>query len=132
MQDRWTIQQAQPVTDSVYRLLLVFVTAFVVEKTTGILTGITPVTLALHFGPDFHPSQILTHFLVTLMGGPGSILHILFYCIMLWSFGTELERLWGSYNFLKFFFIGTAGGAAFSAVVSLALPGFFISGFGAG
>ncbi len=132
MQERWTIQQAQPVTDSVYRLILVFVLAYIAEKGIGLLTGVSVMPLALHFGPDFHATQILTHFFLTLMPGLGSVLHVLFYCLMLWSFGSELERLWGSYHFLRFFLLGVAGGTVTAAVVSLLLPGFYVAGFGGG
>ena len=38
-----------------------------------------------------------------------SFLHILFNMLFLWMFGTELERLWGTRNFLKYYFITGIG-----------------------
>src|SRR6266536_388996 len=34
----------------------------------------------------------------------GGLFHILFNMLALWMFGTELERLWGTNFFLKFYF----------------------------
>ena len=56
----------------------------------------------------YHPSQVRPNVpdfkiwqLVTYMFLHGGILHILFNMFMLWMFGTELEREWGTKEFLK-------------------------------
>ena len=33
------------------------------------------------------------------------LFHLLFNMLALWMFGTELERIWGRRNFLKFYFV---------------------------
>ena len=35
----------------------------------------------------------------------GGVIHILFNMLALWMFGTELERIWGTRFFLKFYFV---------------------------
>ena len=35
----------------------------------------------------------------------GGIFHILFNMLALWMFGVELERMWGSRFFVKFYFV---------------------------
>ncbi len=47
--------------------------------------------------------------------------HILFNMLALWMFGVELERLWGTRFFLKYYFL-TGVGAAFTTIVLAFLP----------
>jgi len=61
--------------------------------------------------------------IVTYLFLHGSIFHILFNMLALWMFGVELERMWGSRYFTKYYFVCGVGGAATMLVVSL-LPGF--------
>ena len=56
-----------------------------------------------------------------LHGGP---FHILFNMLTLWMFGTELERMWGSRFFTKYYFVTGLGAAATQILLSLA-PGAF-------
>jgi membrane associated rhomboid family serine protease len=51
----------------------------------------------------------------------GNLFHILFNMLALWMFGTELERIWGTRFFLKFYFV-TGIGAAILTVVFSFLP----------
>ncbi len=61
------------------------------------------------------PTDIVYHFkiwqLVTYMflHDPTGIWHILFNMFFLWMFGADLEREWGSVEFLKFYFITGIG-----------------------
>jgi len=82
------------------------------------------------------PVMVVEHFkiwqLVTYMFLHVGLLHILFNMLALWMFGAELERIWGTRYFLKFYFV-TGGGAAiltviFSYVFSLELQGAVIIG----
>jgi len=50
---------------------------------------------------------------------PSGILHILFNMLALWMFGTELERIWGTRYFLKFYFVTGVGAAIVTVLVSL-------------
>ena len=47
----------------------------------------------------------------------GSLLHILFNMLTLWMFGVELERLWGTRFFVRFYFVAGVG----AAIVAVAL-----------
>lgn len=120
-----------PVTPSVARLLLIFGTAFFVE-TIAYLAGTASMGLhVLEAGPGFHPVQIITHIFIS--GAPAGFLGTILKLLMLWIFGSELERLWGSYNFLKFFLLNLVGGTfLFLFVASFLLPGEAILGFDAG
>lgn len=59
------------------------------------------------------PSDVVTHFyvwqLVTYMFLHQGIAHILFNMLALWMFGVEFERLWGTRQFLKFYFFCGVG-----------------------
>ncbi len=45
--------------------------------------------------------------------------HILFNMLALWMFGTELERMWGTRYFLKFYFVTGIGAGALTVLFSL-------------
>jgi membrane associated rhomboid family serine protease len=49
----------------------------------------------------------------------GGLFHILFNMLALWMFGTELERLWGTRYFLKFYFVTGIGAAILTVLFSL-------------
>src|SRR5215471_15370910 len=55
---------------------------------------------------------------VTYLFLHADILHILFNMLALWMFGTELERIWGTRFFLKFYFIVGVGAAVLTIAVS--------------
>jgi membrane associated rhomboid family serine protease len=57
--------------------------------------------------------------LATYMFLHGGLFHILFNMLALWMFGTELERIWGTRYFLKFYFVTGIGAAALTVFVSL-------------
>src|SRR6266700_4526531 len=57
--------------------------------------------------------------LATYMFLHGGIFHILFNMLALWMFGTELERIWGTRYFLKFYFVTGIGAGALTVFVSL-------------
>ena len=67
------------------------------------------------------PADVLGHFYLwqplTYLFLHGDIFHILYNMLALWFFGSELERLWGTDKFLRFFFICGVGA---SLVVVLA------------
>ena len=57
--------------------------------------------------------------LVTYMFVHAGLFHILFNMLALWMFGTELERIWGTRFFLKFYFITGIGAACLTVLMSL-------------
>jgi membrane associated rhomboid family serine protease len=56
---------------------------------------------------------------VTYMFVHGSIVHILFNMLALWMFGVELERLWGTRFFVKYYAITGIGAGLLTVAVSL-------------
>lgn len=48
----------------------------------------------------------------------GGLFHLLFNLFALWMFGCQLERQWGTKNFVKYFFVTGIGAGICSAVVS--------------
>jgi membrane associated rhomboid family serine protease len=47
----------------------------------------------------------------------GSVLHILFNMLFLWMMGSEIERLWGSREFLKYYLITGCGAGLVNVLV---------------
>src|SRR6266700_2001308 len=72
-----------------------------------------------------HPLLVVQKYEVwqvaTYMFLHGGIFHILFNMLALWMFGTELERIWGTRYFLKFYFV-TGIGAGILTVLFSSLP----------
>jgi membrane associated rhomboid family serine protease len=75
-----------------------------------------------------HPYEVVGGFrlwqVVTYMFLHGGLFHILFNMLALWMFGTELERLWGTRYFLKFYFVTGIGAAVLTVLFSLLPFGF--------
>jgi membrane associated rhomboid family serine protease len=87
-------------------------------------------SFAVKFG--LVPAAVTQNFylwqLVTYIFLHGGFFHILFNMFALYMFGSELELMWGTRQFTKFFFITGIGAAITSIVVS---PGSFIPIIGA-
>jgi membrane associated rhomboid family serine protease len=62
--------------------------------------------------------------LVSYMFLHAGIAHILFNMLALWMFGAELERVWGTQYFLKYYFVTGVGAGALTVVFSLLPFGF--------
>jgi membrane associated rhomboid family serine protease len=56
---------------------------------------------------------------VTYMFLHGGLFHILFNMLGLWMFGAELERIWGTRYFLKFYFVTGVGAGLLTVLISL-------------
>src|SRR5437870_4943723 len=69
------------------------------------------------------PAMVVRNFwlwqLATYMFLHGGLLHILFNMLALWMFGTELERIWGTRYFLKFYFVSGIGAALLTVAFAL-------------
>jgi membrane associated rhomboid family serine protease len=57
--------------------------------------------------------------LATYMFLHGGLFHILFNMLALWMFGTELEHVWGTRYFVKFYFVTGIGAGILTVVLSL-------------
>jgi membrane associated rhomboid family serine protease len=52
----------------------------------------------------------------------GGVMHILFNLLGIWMFGVELERMWGTRYFTKFYAVSGLGGAAAMLLMALVPP----------
>jgi len=94
-----------PLTPAIKALVIANVLAFAVSwfwRPVIVLFGLQPAEV-------FGAARIWQPF--TYMFLHGGIGHILFNMLALWMFGVELERMWGSRFFLKFYFVAGVGAA---------------------
>ena len=72
-----------------------------------------------------HPDFVFKKFYIwqffTYMFLHAGFFHIFFNMLMLWMFGSEVERTWGSKEFLKFYFICGVGAGLFQLIFKPAL-----------
>lgn len=130
-----------PITDNVLRLILVLIAAFFLESiaatffyASGPLSGQSGL-MAAHalfyggsgYGDGFHPAQLITHVLLVPTGF-GGLLPLLFNGLLLYFFGSELERQWGSHHFLRFVLYTTLGGIV-AALLARLIPDVVQRGF---
>src|SRR3954464_13157298 len=109
---------AGPLSTTLKVLIAANVAAFITTSFAPSLLeylGLVPV-LVLH--------QFWIWQLATYMFLHGGIFHILFNMLALWMFGAELERIWGSRYFLKFYFVTGVGAAVLTVLFSLLPFGF--------
>ena len=85
------------------------------------------VTDVLGLRPIFVVRYFWAWQLATYMFLHGGVFHIVFNMLALWMFGTELERIWGTRYFLKFYFVTGIGAGALTVLFSL-LPFEFAQG----
>ena len=62
--------------------------------------------------------------LVTYMFVHAGVFHLLFNMLVLWMIGSELERMWGTRYFLKFYFVTGVGAGALTVLFSFLPFGF--------
>jgi membrane associated rhomboid family serine protease len=84
--------------------------ATLVEPSLQIYLGLVPMWV-LH---DKRIWQVVTYMFIH-----AGMFHIIFNMLALWMFGTELERIWGTRFFLKFYFITGVGAALLTIALSL-------------
>ena len=102
-----------PISTALKALIAANVAAFVI---TSLLPGLKGY---LGLVPALVLSQFWLWQLVTYMFLHGGIFHILFNMLALWMFGAELERIWGTRYFLKFYFVTGIGAGALTVLFSL-------------
>jgi membrane associated rhomboid family serine protease len=94
--------------------------ALVVANVVAFLLGLVAPAVTLWLG--LRPADVVGSLAfwqpVTYMFLHGGIFHILFNMLALWMFGVELERMWGSRFFLKFYFVAGVGAALTTLLLS--------------
>lgn len=107
-----------PLTPAVRALIVANVAAFLVSWLLPSITlylGLMPAAVVQRLWVW----QPLTY--MFLHAGP---LHLLFNMLALWMFGVELERLWGTLFFARFYIVAGVGAAATTVALSLLPFGF--------
>ena len=99
--------------------------AIVIANVVGfVLSVLVPeITLRLGLVPQAVLEQGALWQPFTYMFLHGGIFHLLFNMLALWMFGVELERMWGSAFFTKYYFVTGLGAAAAQILLGL-FPGF--------
>ena len=100
--------------------------AIVIANAAAFLVTLIVPELTLRFG--LRPADIFGRLHVwqpiTYMFLHAGIFHILFNMLALWMFGVELERMWGSRFFAKYYFVCGIGAAMTTVLLSF-VPGSF-------
>ncbi len=104
-----------PVTPAIKVLMAVNVAAFLlvlVIPALRLYLGLRPATIL----QDLYVWQPITYMFLH-----AGVFHILFNMLALWMFGVELERMWGSRYFTKFYLVA-GGGAALTTLLLSFMP----------
>jgi membrane associated rhomboid family serine protease len=104
-----------PVTPAVKALLFANIGVFLLELIVPELVpllGLRPQSV-IESGWVWQP---LTYM---FLHDPRAFTHILFNMLGIWMFGVELERLWGTKFFVRYYFVAGIGAAATSILVAL-------------
>ena len=107
-----------PISTALKALLAANVVMFIVTAlvpSLRVLLGLVPVAVT---------SRLYVWQLATYMFLHGGIFHILFNMLALWMFGAELEHIWGTRYFLKFYFATGIGAGVLTVLFSLLPFGF--------
>jgi membrane associated rhomboid family serine protease len=102
-----------PLSPALKALIAANIVLFVVQLAAPWLTW------SLGMMPAAVIGQLRLWQLVTYMFVHAGLLHILFNMLALWMFGTELERIWGTRYFLKYYFVTGIGAAVLTVFFSL-------------
>jgi membrane associated rhomboid family serine protease len=107
-----------PLTPAIKALIWTNVGMFVISV---VVPGIT---LYLALVPAAVVERLFVWQPVTYLFLHDGVFHILFNMLMLWMFGTDLERTWGTRFFLRYYFVTGIGAAVVTILLSLAPLGF--------
>jgi membrane associated rhomboid family serine protease len=102
-----------PISTALKALIGANVVMFVI---TSIAQGLIPY---LGLVPTLVLNQFWVWQVATYMFLHGGIFHIAFNMLALWMFGAELERIWGTRYFLKFYFVTGIGAGMLTVLFSL-------------
>ena len=115
-------------SDNVFRIISILVISFCIEWVASVfLYGRVALPLfltqlSLQFNHNFHFLQLLTHPLLhTNLNLIFGLLNVFFTSLILFFFGSDLERTWGSHHFLRYFLFGIMGAVLLAFFVSFGL-----------
>jgi len=101
-----------PLTPAIKALVIANVAMFVIAMVSP------AITLRLGLRPESVVEQLQFWQPFTYMFLHAGIFHILFNMLALWMFGVELERMWGSRFFTKYYFVCGVGAALTTMLLS--------------
>jgi len=101
-----------PLTLAIKAIVAANVTAFLVAWLVPV------VSVYLGLIPGYVVDRLWVWQPVTYMFLHGGLFHLLFNMLALWMFGVELERLWGTAFFAKFYIVAGVGAAATTLVLA--------------
>ena len=107
-----------PVTPAVRALIILNVVGYLLPLVAPSLTlwlGLVPALVVERWWIWQPFSYMFLH---------GGLFHLLFNMLALWMFGVDLERLWGTRFFVRFYFVAGIGAAITTLVMSLLPLGF--------
>ena len=107
-----------PISTALKALIGANVVLFVAQMLSPVVTDV------LGLRPVFVLHRFTVWQLATYMFLHGGFFHIIFNMLALWMFGAELERIWGTRNFLKFYFVAGIGAGVLTVLFSLLPFGF--------
>lgn len=113
--------QYPSLTEGIFRLLIIFTITFLTQLLARFFSTLS-IESFIFIPEQFHFFSLFTHYFFYPISISG-FFSFLFEMLILWSFGSELEQIWGTKNFYKYFFIGIYGG-----LLSIFLLHFFIEG----
>ena len=102
-----------PLTPAIKALIWANVVMFLLTMLAG------DIALILALRPAAVIERLYVWQPVTYMFLHGGLLHILLNMLMLWMFGTDLERMWGTRFFLQYYFVTGIGAAAATILLSI-------------
>lgn len=121
----YRISFGSPLTPAIKALIIINCATFLLPALLGMLGGRNMVSQFTNlFG--LVPSLVLHGFVwqpFTYLFLHANFLHLLLNMLVLWMFGGDLERLWGSRKFLSYYFLCGVGAAVINILVKLIFPG---------
>lgn len=95
--------------------------ALIWANVAGFFLSVLVPQVTIYFG--LTPAAVLEEYwvwqVVTYMFLHGGLFHILFNMLALWMFGVELERMWGTRFFLRYYFLTGLAAAATTLAVAV-------------
>jgi membrane associated rhomboid family serine protease len=115
---RYSLSFGGPLTPAVKGLLIANICVYLLQSV--VMVG-WQFRLELLFGlvPVLVIKRLFLWQPVTYLFLHGDILHILFNMLILWMFGSELEKIWGPRFFLRYYFISGVGAGLLSVFVNM-------------
>ena len=115
-----------PLSTAIKALIITNVVVFLAQRfaPSTAASGHDILTSTLGLRPVDVVGHLYVWQLATYMFLHAGVLHILFNMLALWMFGTELERIWGTRYFIKYYFVTGVGAALLTLLFSLLPFGF--------